>query len=46
MAETSTPSNPQLRTLIHLALRNLRPLQPSASVLDAIRAAAHTAPIS
>lgn len=40
MPQTSTPTNPQLRTLIRLALRDLRPLQPSASVLDAIRAAA------
>lgn len=40
MPQTSTPSNLQLRTLIRLALRDLRPIQPSASVLDAIRAAA------
>ena len=40
MPQTSTPTNPQLRTLIRQALRELRPLCPSQEVLAAIRAAA------
>jgi len=41
MNETSTPiGNSALRTLIRQALRELRPHEPSAEVLAALRSAA------